>query len=274
MKRFIFTERGGIYIIDLQQTQQLLDEAYAFAHNIAERGGTVLFVGTKKQAQDAVASEAGRVGMPYVNHRWLGGLLTNWRTIADRIQRLHELRAPRRRPARPAPGEGAHRDDGRAREARGEPRRCRRHAPPARRGLHRRPAQGAARRARGAPARAAGDRARRHELRPRRGRLRHPGQRRRDPLVLADRPRDRRRRSRPASRRSTPAEVAPPPAAGAERAAAAAEPEPRRAEPAAAPPSAAAAGRAEAAPSRAAAPRRGAAAAPAAAAGDRREEGA
>ena len=93
MKRFIFTERGGIYIIDLQQTQQLLDEAYAFAQNIAERGGTVLFVGTKKQAQDAVASEAARVGMPYVNHRWLGGLLTNWRTISDRIQRLHELRS-------------------------------------------------------------------------------------------------------------------------------------------------------------------------------------
>jgi small subunit ribosomal protein S2 len=93
MKRFIFTERGGIYIIDLQQTQQLLDEAHAFAQNIAQRGGTVLFVGTKKQAQDAVATEAARVGMPYVNHRWLGGLLTNWRTISDRIQRLHELRS-------------------------------------------------------------------------------------------------------------------------------------------------------------------------------------
>jgi small subunit ribosomal protein S2 len=95
MKRFIFTERGGIYIIDLQQTQALLDEAYAFARAIAERGGTVLFVGTKKQAQDSVASEAARVGMPYVNNRWLGGLLTNWRTISDRIQRLHELRALR-----------------------------------------------------------------------------------------------------------------------------------------------------------------------------------
>ena len=93
MKRFIFTERGGIYIIDLQQTQQLLDEAHDFARAIAERGGSVLFVGTKKQAQDAVAGEARRVGMPYVNHRWLGGLLTNWRTISDRIQRLHELRA-------------------------------------------------------------------------------------------------------------------------------------------------------------------------------------
>jgi small subunit ribosomal protein S2 len=95
MKRFIFTERGGIYIIDLQQTQQLLDEAHAFARAIAERGGSVLFVGTKKQAQDAVESEARRVGMPYVNHRWLGGLLTNWRTISDRIQRLHELRSLR-----------------------------------------------------------------------------------------------------------------------------------------------------------------------------------
>jgi small subunit ribosomal protein S2 len=93
MKRFIFTERGGIYIIDLTQTQELLDEAYNFAKAISERGGSVLFVGTKKQAQDSVRDEARRVGMPYVNNRWLGGLLTNWRTISDRIQRLHELRA-------------------------------------------------------------------------------------------------------------------------------------------------------------------------------------
>jgi len=93
MKRFIFTERGGIYIIDLTQTSDLLDEAYNFAKAIAERNGSVLFVGTKKQAQDAVRDEARRVGMPYVNNRWLGGLLTNWRTISDRIQRLHELRA-------------------------------------------------------------------------------------------------------------------------------------------------------------------------------------
>ncbi len=92
MKRFIFTERGGIYIIDLQQTSELLQEAYDFARNIAERGGTILFVGTKKQAQDAVASEAARVGMPYVSNRWLGGLLTNWKTISDRIAHLHELR--------------------------------------------------------------------------------------------------------------------------------------------------------------------------------------
>ena len=95
MRRFIFTERGGIYIIDLQQTLALLEQAHAFARNIAERGGTVLFVGTKKQAQDAVSMEAARVGMPYVNHRWLGGLLTNWRTISERIERLHELRRMR-----------------------------------------------------------------------------------------------------------------------------------------------------------------------------------
>jgi small subunit ribosomal protein S2 len=92
MKRFIFTERGGIYIIDLQQSLQLLEDAAAFARNLAARGGTMLFVGTKKQAQDSIEEEAKRVGMPYVNHRWLGGLLTNWRTISARIERLHELR--------------------------------------------------------------------------------------------------------------------------------------------------------------------------------------
>jgi small subunit ribosomal protein S2 len=92
MKRFIFAERGGIYIIDLQQALGLLEEAHAFVRNLAERNGTVLFVGTKKQAQDAIEEQAKRVGMPYVSHRWLGGLLTNWRTIADRIDRLHDLR--------------------------------------------------------------------------------------------------------------------------------------------------------------------------------------
>jgi small subunit ribosomal protein S2 len=92
MRRFIFGERGGIYIIDLQKTAESLDEAQSFVRNLAERGGTVLFVGTKKQAQDSVEEEAKRTAMPYVNHRWLGGLLTNWRTIAERIEHLHELR--------------------------------------------------------------------------------------------------------------------------------------------------------------------------------------
>ncbi len=92
MRRYIFGERGGIYLIDLTKTQELLVEAHEFARNIAERNGTVLFVGTKKQAQNAVAENASRVGMPYVNHRWLGGLLTNWRTISERIGYLHDLR--------------------------------------------------------------------------------------------------------------------------------------------------------------------------------------
>jgi small subunit ribosomal protein S2 len=92
MRRFIFTERGGIYIIDLQQTLELVEQAASFARNVAERGGSVLFVGTKKQCQDSIEEEAKRVGMPFVNHRWLGGLLTNWRTISERLERLHELR--------------------------------------------------------------------------------------------------------------------------------------------------------------------------------------
>jgi small subunit ribosomal protein S2 len=92
MRRFIFTERSGIYIIDLTQTSDRLDEAAQFVRNLAERNGTILFVGTKKQAQDSVESEAKRVGMPYVNHRWLGGLLTNWKTMSSRIERLHEMR--------------------------------------------------------------------------------------------------------------------------------------------------------------------------------------
>jgi len=92
MKRYIFGERGGIYIIDLMQTLELLRESVDFVTNIGARGGTVMFVGTKKQCQDAVRDQARRCGMPYVNHRWLGGLLTNWVTMSDRIKRLHELR--------------------------------------------------------------------------------------------------------------------------------------------------------------------------------------
>jgi small subunit ribosomal protein S2 len=92
MKPYIFTDRGGIHIIDLQQTTVLLDRAYDFVRNIASRGGTVLFVGTKKQCQDVISEEATRVGMPFVSHRWLGGLLTNFTTIDNRIKRMHELR--------------------------------------------------------------------------------------------------------------------------------------------------------------------------------------
>ena len=92
MKQFIFGERGGIYIIDLQKTTVLIDEAYAFLKKTAERGGGVLFVGTKKQCQETVKEQAERVGMPYVCNRWLGGLLTNFGTLSKRIKRMHELR--------------------------------------------------------------------------------------------------------------------------------------------------------------------------------------
>ncbi len=91
MRRFIFGERDGIYIIDLLQTEALLNNARDFASEIAHRGGTVLFVGTKKQARDAVKDTAEASDMPYVNHRWLGGLLTNFQTISQRIRRLHDL---------------------------------------------------------------------------------------------------------------------------------------------------------------------------------------
>jgi small subunit ribosomal protein S2 len=91
MRRFIHGERAGIYLIDLLKTQKLLDEAQEFAGTVAHRGGTVLFVGTKKQARDSIKEVAESAGMPYVNHRWLGGLLTNFQTISQRIKRLHDL---------------------------------------------------------------------------------------------------------------------------------------------------------------------------------------
>ncbi len=91
MKRFIFTERNGIYIVDLQQTLTYIDSAFEFVKDTVARGGTVLFVGTKRQAQEPVAEQAARVGMPYVNQRWLGGMLTNFATVNKRLQRLKEL---------------------------------------------------------------------------------------------------------------------------------------------------------------------------------------
>ncbi len=91
MKRFIMTERNGIYIIDLQQSLAYIDRSYAFVKDVVSKGGTVMFVGTKKQAQEAIAEQATRVGMPYVNQRWLGGMLTNFQTVHQRINRLKEL---------------------------------------------------------------------------------------------------------------------------------------------------------------------------------------
>jgi small subunit ribosomal protein S2 len=93
MKRFIFTERNGIYIIDLQQTLTYIDRAYEFVKETVAHGGSVMFIGTKKQAQEAIAEQATRVGMPYVNQRWLGGMLTNFQTVFKRLQRLKELEA-------------------------------------------------------------------------------------------------------------------------------------------------------------------------------------
>lgn len=91
MKRFIFTERNGIYIIDLQQSLSYIDRAYEFVKETVAHGGNILFVGTKKQAQEAIAEQATRVGMPYVNHRWLGGMLTNFATVSKRVNRMKEL---------------------------------------------------------------------------------------------------------------------------------------------------------------------------------------
>ena len=93
MKRYIFTERNGIYIIDLQQTLTYIDRAYEFIKETVAHGGTILFVGTKRQAQEAIAEQATRVSMPYVNQRWLGGMLTNFATVHKRLQRLKDLEA-------------------------------------------------------------------------------------------------------------------------------------------------------------------------------------
>ena len=117
MKRFIFTERNGIYIIDLQQSLSYIDRAYEFVKETVAHGGSIMFVGTKKQAQEAIAEQATRVGMPYVNQRWLGGMLTNFQTVlqaaaapqgarADRLRRRARLGHDQEGAARPAPREG------------------------------------------------------------------------------------------------------------------------------------------------------------------------
>ena len=95
MRRYIWGERAGIYIVDLVQTQKMLEDACNYVGGLAAKQKTIMFVGTKKQAQDAVEEYAQAVGMPYVNHRWLGGLLTNWKTISDRLKHMQELRRQR-----------------------------------------------------------------------------------------------------------------------------------------------------------------------------------
>ena len=91
MKRFILTERNGIYVIDLQQSLTYIDASYDFVKNTVARGGTILFVGTKRQAQEPIEEQAKRVGMPFVNQRWLGGMLTNFQTMSERLKRMKEL---------------------------------------------------------------------------------------------------------------------------------------------------------------------------------------
>ena len=198
MKRFIFTERNGIYIIDLQQSLSYIDRAYEFVKETVAHGGTVLFIGTKKQAQEAIAEQATRVGMPYVNQRWLGGMLTNFRrstsaSSASRSSRRStstdvaasgmtkkELLVLEREKTKLDRTLGGIRDMSRGPQ----------------RGLDRRHQEGAHRRRRGPQAGHPGRRDPRHQLRPRRGRLQDPGQRRRDPLGRPADPGHRRRRRR------------------------------------------------------------------------------
>ena len=184
MRRFIHGESGGIYIIDLLKTQALLEQAQRFAGEIAHRGGTVLFVGTKKQARDGVKEIATAAGMPYVNHRWLGGLLTNYQTMSARIKRLHDLERyqadgqlsllpTRERLSAEADLLKLQANLGGVKNMTARPGRDVRH----------RPQDRGDRRPRG-PAPADPDhRPGRHQLRPRRDRLRDPGQRRRDPRL-------------------------------------------------------------------------------------------
>ena len=198
MKRFIFTERNGIYIIDLQQSLTYIDRAYAFVKDTVARGGQVLFVGTKKQAQEAISEQATRVGMPYVNQRWLGGMLTNFHTVIKRIQRLKELEGMdfedvaasgltkkellglRREKDKLEKTLGGIRDMTRTPQAVWIVDTKKEHL-----------AVDEARKLQDP-----GDRHPGHQLRPRRGRLRHPGQRRRHPLGLPAHPGAGRRRRR------------------------------------------------------------------------------
>ena len=197
MKRFIFTERNGIYIIDLQQTLGYIDNAYEFVKQTVAHGGSILFVGTKRQAQEVVAEQATRVGMPYVNQRWLGGMLTNFQTVLQAAAAPQGARGPRadRRAGQPLQ-EGAAGPQPREGQARAQPRRYPRHEEGAQRHLDRGHQEGAHRRRRGPQAEHPGRRDPRHQLRPRRGRLQDPGQRRRDPQHRRADPRDRRRRRR------------------------------------------------------------------------------
>ena len=180
MKEFIFGERNGIYIIDLGKTVKLFRQAEEFLTTLAADGKTVLFVGTKRQAQDVIAEESQRCGMYYVNQRWLGGLLTNFSTIQRSLGRLRDLEA--------MVTDGRYDTLSKKEIARNEKEKrklqknldgIRNMGTPARRDLHRRHEEGKDRGRRSPQAEDSGHRHRRHQLRPRRSRLRHPRQRRR-----------------------------------------------------------------------------------------------
>ena len=182
MRPFIFAERNGIHIIDLAQTVQRLDVALDFVRETVARGEPVLFVGTKKQAQEPVAQEATRAGQPYVNQRWLGGMLTNFVTIKKRIGLLEQLEARQANgDFERMPKKEAAKLTEELAKLHADARRHPQDEAPAGRGLHRRPAPRADRGDRGPQAGDPGHRHRRHERRPGRARLHHPGQRRRDP---------------------------------------------------------------------------------------------
>ena len=193
MKEYIFGERNGIYIIDLQKTLKMFKEASKFVQDIAAEGRIVLFVGTKRQAQDAIAEEATRCGMFYINQRWLGGLLTNWVTVQKSVKRLKELdeMATDGRyellPKKEVDQAGA-----RAQAPAGEPGRHQEHDPAARRDLRDRLQQGADRGEGSAQAGHSGGGRGGHQLRSERSGLHHSGQRRRaardSPVCLEDLP--------------------------------------------------------------------------------------
>ena len=176
MKAYIFGERNGIYIIDLAKTARLFREAEQFATNLAAEGKTVLFVGTKRQAQDAIAEEAQRCGMFFVNQRWLGGLLTNFRPFSAAWLASATSRRWRPTAATDALEEGNRADREGEAQAPEEPRGHPQHGAPARCPVRRRHPQGKDRRGRGPQAQDPGHRRGRYQLRSRRGRFRHPGQ--------------------------------------------------------------------------------------------------
>ena len=184
MKRFIFGERNGIYIIDLQQTLERIETAYTFVRDLAADGGTVLFVGTKKQAQDPIERYAEKCGMPYINERWLGGMLTNFQTMQQAGRQDAGATSACATPAssRPCPRRkrcSSRRELDKLERNLGG---IRNMEQPARRRVRARHEEGAHRGHRGQQARHPGRRRGRHQLRPRRHRLRDPRQRRRHPL--------------------------------------------------------------------------------------------